>query len=304
VAIFTTSTLAAGDHTIIAVYSGDDLYSTSTDTLSQGVLPAVSATTASPSSPSPVIPGVGSPGYWLLQDDGTVYGFGAAFAGDPIGRSSVSIDHAPHGGYWVLAADGTVFGRNGAPQHAAVATTQLDPGEHAAALSGLPDGSGYWIFTNRGRAIAFGAAGHFGDMSAIRLNGPIVASVATPTGHGYYMIASDGGVFAFGDAAFHGSTGNLRLNQPVVGMAPDPDGAGYWLVAADGGIFAFDATFRGSMGATPLNQAVIGAVAYGDGNLMVAADGGIFDFSNLAFLGSLGSTPPPSPIVDVAISTS
>jgi hypothetical protein len=307
VATFTTSTLTANNHTISAVYSGDGLYSTSTDTLNQGVMPVVNAITppitpsVSPPAPSPVIPGVGSLGYWMLQDDGTVYGFGAALAGDPIGRPSVAIDHAPRGGYWVLAADGTVHGRNGAPQHAAAATAELAPGEHAAALSGLPDGSGYWIFTNRGRAIPFGAAEHFGDMSAIPLNGPVVASVATPTGHGYYMIASDGGVFAFGDAAFHGSTGNLRLNQPVVGIAPDPDGAGYWLVAADGGIFAFDATFRGSMGATPLNQAVIGAVAYGNGYLMVASDGGIFSFSDLEFLGSLGNTPPATPIVDVTV---
>jgi hypothetical protein len=36
---------------------------------------------------------------------------------------------------------------------------------------------------------------------------------------------------------------------------------------------------------------------------MVAADGGIFDFSNLDFLGSLGNTPPASPIVDVATLT-
>jgi uncharacterized delta-60 repeat protein len=227
--------------------------------------PSPQPPSVSPPSPSPVTGGAAQLGYWMLQDDGTVYAFGAAFAGDPIGRPSVALEHAPHGGYWVLASDGTVHGRNGAAQHGDAATAQLEPGEHVAALSGLPDGSGYWSFTDRGRAIAFGAADHFGDMSAIPLNGPVVASVATPTGHGYYMIANDGGVFAFGDAAFHGSTGNLQLNQPVVGIAPDPDGAGYWLVAADGGIFAFDATFRGSMGATPLNQAGIGAVAYGNG---------------------------------------
>jgi hypothetical protein len=34
---------------------------------------------------------------------------------------------------------------------------------------------------------------------------------------------------------------------------------------------------------------------------MVGADGGIFNFSDLDFLGSLGSTPPASRIVDVAI---
>ena len=45
---------------------------------------------------------------------------------------------------------------------------------------------------------------------------------------------------------------------------------------------------------------VIGGLAYGDGYLMVATDGGIFSFSDLPFLGSLGSIPPPSPVVSVA----
>ena len=42
-------------------------------------------------------------------------------------------------------------------------------------------------------------------------------------------------------------------------MAATPSGHGYWLVASDGGIFAFgDAAFHGSMGATMLNQPVVG----------------------------------------------
>jgi hypothetical protein len=81
---------------------------------------------------------------------------------------------------------------------------------------------------------------------------------------------------------------------------PDSDGIGYWLVASDGGIFAFDAPFKGSMGGQKLNKPVTGMVRYADGYLMVGQDGGIFDFSNEAFLGSLGKTPPANPIVSVA----
>jgi hypothetical protein len=33
----------------------------------------------------------------------------------------------------------------------------------------------------------------------------------------------------------------------------------------------------------------------------VAADGGAFVFSSRAFSGSLGATPPPQPIVDIAV---
>ena len=34
---------------------------------------------------------------------------------------------------------------------------------------------------------------------------------------------------------------------------------------------------------------------------MVGSDGGIFDFSSRPFYGSLGGTPPASPIVSVAV---
>jgi hypothetical protein len=75
---------------------------------------------------------------------------------------------------------------------------------------------------------------------------------------------------------------------------------GYWLVAADGGVFAFGAPFRGSTGSLTLNKPVDGLVAYGNGYLMVASDGGVFNFSNRAFVGSLGDHPPAAPIVGIA----
>jgi ribosomal protein L24E len=114
------------------------------------------------------------------------------------------------------------------------------------------------------------------------------------------MVAADGGIFSFGDARFYGSMGGVRLNQPVQSLVPDPDGTGYWLVAADGGVFAFQADFRGSMGAVRLNKPVTGMVPFGNGYLMVGEDGGIFNFSDKAFHGSLGATPPADPITSVA----
>jgi hypothetical protein len=41
-------------------------------------------------------------------------------------------------------------------------------------------------------------------------------------------------------------------------------------------------------------------VRFGNGYLMVGEDGGIFNFSDKAFHGSLGDTPPAHPIVSVA----
>jgi hypothetical protein len=242
-------------------------------------------------------------GYLMLESNGTVFGFGDVRPMLPVVKEpAVAVAMGPNGGYWLLAANGVVHAR-GVPHHG---NATIPAGEKATSIAGLPSGGGYWVFTNKGRAIPFGQAQSFGDMSGTPLNGPVIASVATTTGNGYWMVGSDGGIFTFGDAKFYGSTGDMKLNEPVVGMAPDPDGVGYWLVAGDGGIFSFEATFRGSapealQPGQRLNKPVIGAIAYGDGYLMVASDGGIFSFSNRPFFGSLGSTPPPNPVVGVAV---
>jgi hypothetical protein len=46
---------------------------------------------------------------------------------------------------------------------------------------------------------------------------------------------------------------------------------------------------------------VSGMVPGSGGYLMVAQDGGIFAFGNVPFHGSLGSHPPASPVVAVAL---
>ena len=248
------------------------------------------------------VPATAVGGYWMAEVTGTIFGFGDARPlTPPTSGPAISIAAAPGGGYWLLHLDGSVEPRAAKFFGSAATGTNI-----ATSIAGLPDGSGYWVFTSDGRAVPFGNAKFYGDMSDKHLNGAIIASAVTPSGLGYWMVGSDGGIFSFGDAAFSGSTGSLKLNQPIVGIASDPDGSGYWLVAKDGGIFAFDAPFKGSVPGVlapgqSLNKPVIGAIAYGDGYLMVASDGGIFSFSSRPFLGSLGANPPPWPIVGVAV---
>ena len=245
-------------------------------------------------------------GYWMVGRDGRVYSFGDFVRyGDPVGllgsAQVVDIEATPSAeGYWVLDDRGGVRAYGAAAHHGSVRPGQFRPGETATSLSATRSGAGYWVFTTAGRAFTFGDAAFLGDMAAVRLNGPVLDSVATPTGNGYYMVASDGGMFTFGDAAFAGSMGGKPLNARVRSMVPDPDGDGYWMVASDGGVFAFRAPFRGSMGGTALNRPITGIVGSGDGYLMVGEDGGIFNFSGRAFHGSLGSNPPTQPIVAVA----
>ncbi|MGQ0825504.1 MAG: hypothetical protein ACT4OX_10860 [Actinomycetota bacterium] len=247
----------------------------------------------------------GRDGYWMVTSTGTVYAFGlVAHHGDgrPVpGTKVVDLEPTPSGnGYWLLTDDGDVFAHGDAEDYGRAFLPEFWYGERATAISRTPAGDGYWIFTDLGRAIELGDAEWFGDMTNVRLNGPVLDAIPTPSGLGYYMVGSDGGIFAFGDAAFYGSMGGKRLNAPVMSLVPDPDGRGYWLVATDGGVFAFEAGFRGSMGGRPLNRAVTGMVPFGSGYLMVGEDGGIFNFSDKPFLGSLGSSPPSSPVVSVA----
>jgi hypothetical protein len=261
----------------------------------------------------------GATGYWMVDEDGVVYGFGQSrVVGDAsqgiaharaVGSASLTaVDIEPTastGGYWVLDSAGVVYPFGDALGFGGISPGQLRSGETAVSLSVTGRQDGYWVFTNHGRAFRFGNIGTFGDLSATPLNAPVIDSIRTVTGNGYYLVASDGGVFAFGDAAFHGSMGGRRLNAPVQSLVPDPDGTGYWLVAADGGVFAFLADFRGSIPALlpigrALNGPIAGMVAFGRGYLMVGDDGGIFAFSDRQFLGSLGASPPARPITAVA----
>jgi hypothetical protein len=256
-------------------------------------------------------------GYWMIDRSGATYAFGdAAWLGNTAAPADV-VDIEPTisgNGYWTVDSRGHVYAFGDAQPltlpEPEPGWSPLRPGERITSLSRrvVPGTSNYpdrvdelWLFSDRGAVyVAGGYSNRYGDLSTVRLNGPVVDSVARNDGMGYWMVASDGGIFTFGLARFFGSMGDQRLNAPVQSLVPDPDGVGYWLVAGDGGIFAFDAPFLGSMGDTRLNQPIVGMVSSGSGYLMVASDGGIFTFGEASFFGSLGDHPPAAPIVAVA----
>ena len=96
-----------------------------------------------------------------------------------------------------------------------------------------------------------------------------------------------------------------QLGGTVFAVALPPGvGAGYHLFASDGGVFSFNAPFYGSMGATPLNQPVVGGATATDGKsyYLVAADGGVFTFGPGAhFYGSTGAITLNQPVVGIAV---
>ncbi|MEM9713423.1 MAG: fibronectin type III domain-containing protein [Actinomycetota bacterium] len=286
----TVTQTAAGTVTLIGLRPDTTYTVRVTAANGYGTSPAVpvTAATGGSSEPGPLVDG--DVGYWMADDEGTLFAFGDAPSFEPVsvtaGEVVVDVDATPTGhGLWVLDSAGVVHTRGDAPD---LGDISADVTGSPTTLAPTPVGDGYWIFTTTGDVSVHGTAVDHGDLTDLPLNGPVVASAATTTGDGYWLLGTDGGVFALGDAVFAGSMGARPLNQPVNGITPDPDGDGYWLVAGDGGVFAFGAPFRGSMGDTPLNAPVTGLIAYGDGYAMVATDGGAFVFSDEPFLGSLG----------------
>ncbi len=234
----------------------------------------------------------------LVLLSATTFATVVAPGSDPVGAATVSPHVYPGGG---------VLGYGSRSQSPLTFPLTATLNSLVVAQAGDPSATvaheGYWLASADGGVYSMGAAGYFGSLGALHLQGPIVAMAATPDGKGYWLAALDGGVFAFGDAAFYGSMGAVALNQPIVGMASTADGKGYWLVASDGGIFAFgDAPFLGSMGGAPLASAITGMAPthHGQGYWLVAGDGGIFAFGNAGFHGSLGGTPLNDSITGMA----
>jgi hypothetical protein len=89
-----------------------------------------------------------------------------------------------------------------------------------------------------------------------------------------------------------------------VGIGPGPHGSGFSMLAGDGGVFVVEPTggFWGSLGATRLNQPVVGGArtCRGNGYWLVARDGGVFSFGEARFFGSLGNVGSAAPVVGMA----
>jgi hypothetical protein len=289
VATFSTAALAAGSHSITAVYGGDGNFATSTSAiLTQVVLPTggywlgagdggIFAFGSAPFYGStgglhlnqPIVGMAATPdghGYWLVAKDGGIFTFGNAHFYGSVpqiahlnGIVGMVADMAT-GGYWVINSDGTIFNFN-APQDGTLPFF----GFHVHNIVGgaaTPDGRGLYLVGADGSVYTMlGTATHQGTLAGHPLNAPIIGMAIDPATGGYWLLGADGGLFTF-NAPYYGSTGGLHMNKPVVGMAPTADGGGYWFVAADGGVFTFgNAPYKGSTGSLSLNQPVIGMAA-------------------------------------------
>jgi ribosomal protein L24E len=183
-------------------------------------------------------------------------------------------------GYWLVANDGGIFGFN-APFFGSLGARHLN--SPIVGMAATPSGKGYWLVAGDGGVFTFGDAKFYGSTGGMHLNSPIKQIIAGPRGKGYWLMATDGGVFTFGSAKFHGSTGSKRLNAPIVGMNATPTGGGYMLVASDGGVFTFgSAKFHGSTGSMHVKSPVVGiaGTSTGGGYWLATRNGGVFNFGD------------------------
>lgn len=246
---------------------------------------------------TPVTPPTTTPvpggGYFLVEADGDLYGFGSARATlrsiDPSAREdaargatisdvvrshargtdAVAIESTADGkGLWVLLADGRIVDLGnarsaGGATAAAMPKAVAGQDERPVALARLATGD-LWVFTSAGRILP-----QFGQLPA--------------TAH-----------------AAMTEVLSLELAGPVLDAKPTSDGAGAYAIGSDGGVFAYNAPFHGSLpgvlaanGRSLPEQPVTGVTTDPDGSgyWLVAEDGGVFAF-DAAFHGALPAVVP------------
>lgn len=117
-------------------------------------------------------------GYWVADDDGTVYGFGDAADYDSSTYGAVPIGYSAG-----------INGQNNI---------------HLMSLAAHPSGKGFWTLDNTGSVHAYGTATHYGqvDVGCHPYCDGIRAMdiTSTHTGNGYWVAYSNGVIHGFGDA--------------------------------------------------------------------------------------------------------
>ena len=224
--------------------------------------------------------------------------FHGSTSGRNLNAPIVGMAATPNGkGYWLVANDGGVFGFN-APFFGSLGSIHLN--SPIVGIAATPTGRGYWLIAGDGGVFTFGDAHFYGSTGSMHLNSPITQMIPGPKGKGYWLMASDGGVFTFGSAKFHGSTGNKHLNAPIIGMAATPDGGGYLLVGSDGGVFTFgNAKFHGSTGNKHVTAPVVGIAgdSTGGGYWLATQDGSVYNFGDAKKEGGAKSTLSPLRVI-------
>ena len=182
-------------------------------------------------------------GYWLVAEDGGVFGYNAPFFG-----SAASFPHAlpavgmgataDGGGYWIVTDDGAVYSLR---ERAVLRRPRPTCGSPRSITDLIPTAGGTVTGSSPATAACSPSATPASSArpAACASTRPSCRWRRPPTDSATGSSRATAACSRSASAAFHGSTGGMRLNAPVVGMASANAGAGYWLAAEDGGVFTF-----------------------------------------------------------------
>jgi len=203
--------LVAADGTIVSI--GD------APTMAFGARPAGGVTGASVTPDETGIVATTGTGDVLTAGTARTYG---DLASEHIGGPIVDVEPTRDGkGYWLVENDGTVFAFGDAHSYGSLrGTAGLRPVGAIVGMAATPDGRGYWEVSGDGSIFAFGGAEFLGTghwvtppypYSVLRaVPGPAVDVVAAPgTKQGYWVVGDTGRVSNLGVAA--GNSGDAGL---------------------------------------------------------------------------------------------
>ena len=240
-------------------------------------------------------------GYWMLSDSGKVYSFGNAQSFGDGSSGATDLESTPDGdGYWILNADGAVGTFGAAPDlggspSAADGREGRQPVGHAV-RGGLLD-----LHRRRARLRLRRRRSPRRHVRHPASTGPSSTRCRPrrdgATGWSPPTAASSASVTPSSSARWGTPASTSRsCRWPPTPTAPATGSSPPTAASSPSTPLSTD-----RWGTSDLTSPSPGWSPAPAGYLMVAEDGGIFAFGDVAFHGSLGSVPPPRPVVAVAL---
>lgn len=175
----------------------------------------------------------------------------------------------PTRGYWIVDADGSVYGFGDAADYDStafgtvpLAATSGHSDNQSIGMCAHPDGKGYWVLDRMGHVYAYGSATHHGEhvvawpgTDVWGEDGLAAWDIApTYTGNGYWVCYGDGTIKGFGDATPTDITlpwtdvdifmntvvdDKWLIQHQANGIAGHPTKMGFWVTTGCGEVYAY-----------------------------------------------------------------
>ena len=180
-------------------------------------------------------------GYWLVTKSGLVFAFGTAqihghakgrIGSDPI----VAVESSFSGrGYLMVTARGRVHAFGDSQQFG-----DAPRGTRIRDLAVTHHGRGYWLLTDDGTALPFGAARFDLSLRSVSMGSGVTSFAPSTNGRGFWAVRRNGEVAGYAVEPF----GGLHRYSSTSGrygarLRAVPSGRGYYVLTNDGLVFPF-----------------------------------------------------------------